>query len=164
MSVLDTNFGKFESKHETSSGTAWTQNAFAEIMSDKLYSASSPKTTDAAWLGNLVLEDNTANVAKAPVEGTAATAEKHAAQNDGTSRGTGSYSKRTEGGPIGIPDAATESPFKFTESVHPRQSDVAEKAAAQIPRRGTQIDEKLLAKIRLSFLQRKNSRRPRLMK
>ncbi len=110
MSVLDANFGKFESKHEFSSTTAWTQNAFAEIMSDRLYSASSTKTTDAAWLGDLVLENNTENVAEASVEVTAATA---------------------------------ESPFKFTQSVHPRQSDVAEKAAAQIPRRGTQIDEKL---------------------
>lgn len=67
MSVLENNFGQFESARESATANAWSQSAFAEIMSDRLYSSGARKVDDPNWLGNLVLEDNSkqSNVAQA---------------------------------------------------------------------------------------------------
>ncbi len=58
MSVLENNFGQFESARESATANAWSQSAFAEIMSDRLYSSGAREVDDPNWLGNLVLEDN----------------------------------------------------------------------------------------------------------
>lgn len=68
MSVLENNFGQFESSRESSTANAWSQSAFAEIMSDRLYSSGSRRVDDPNWLGNLVLEDSSqTNTAAAEV-------------------------------------------------------------------------------------------------
>lgn len=58
MSVLENNFGQFESARESATANAWSQSAFAEIMSDRLYSSGARRVDDPNWLGNLVLEDS----------------------------------------------------------------------------------------------------------
>lgn len=58
MSVIENNFGSFESSRESPVANAWSQQAFSEILSDRMYSTSSRKVEDPNWLSNLVLEDS----------------------------------------------------------------------------------------------------------
>lgn len=54
MSVIENNFGSFESSRESPVANAWSQQAFSEILSDRMYSTSSRKVEDPNWLSNLV--------------------------------------------------------------------------------------------------------------
>lgn len=165
MSVIEDSFGQFEGRSESPIANAWSQHAFSEVFSDKMYSNASRRDDSPRWLGNLILEDSSnANaagqtgesagpqVAKAVPQVEGAESAEHKPQAYGRGEGTrtdhrgntlpgSDANEPRENFPTYSSKPKTSVDLEQTHSPKEQQvSDVLKKAADQVQTRSVDIE------------------------